>query len=206
MQSDDDSTQQHHGLDGGLTSAGQPAKPVNLKTGRAGVGKRNTRSIPGESIHLKRFIRRLQTDNVLTALMFDIDRDTYADLLVWDLAYEVYSADQLRMFFDELIESGQYSMGRLAEELVASFDRLRDPAPDMNYPSVAAACVAVKRAAKVCLVNGDYLWAKLDPNTGRSPHRDGHGWPAMTDALLEKMIDDRISKAMDMRFARDLGV
>lgn len=208
MQYDEVSAQQRHAVSNGLTSADidQPATSSESQVGRGVLGKRKARSIPGESIHLKRFIRRLQTDNVLTALTFDIDRDTYADWRVWDLACEVYSADQLKMIFERLIESGRYSMGRLAEEMVDSFDRLRDPAPDMDFPSVSAACAAVKREAKARLAKDDYLWAVLDPNTGRSPDRDGFGWTAMTDALLEQMITDRSSKALDMRFARDLGL
>lgn len=168
--------------------------------------KRKTRAAPGESIHCKRFIRKLQTDNVLTALMFDADRDMHADYRVWDLACEVYSDDQLKKIFGNLVAAEQFSMGRLAEELSSSIDVRRDPAPDMDFPSVAAACAAVKQVAKARLAKGDYLWALLDPNTGRSTDREGNGWPAMTDALLERMLSDRIPKALNMRFARDLGL
>lgn len=173
---------------------------------QGGVPKRKTRAVPGESIHCKRFIRQLQTDNVLTALMFDFDRDTHADLRIWSLACEVYSADQLRKIFHAFLRSGTYSMGRLAEELFESFDRIRDPAPDMDFPSVAAACAAVKGEAKARLAVGDYHWALLDHNTGRSPDRDGKGWDSMTDDLFERMESDQISRARDMRFARDLGL
>ncbi|MCF5721855.1 hypothetical protein [Pseudomonas syringae] len=195
--SEEQAAQEHHDPDGqGL--GGLPTKAVKRTA--------KPRAIPGESIHCKRFIRLLQTDNVLTALMFEIGRDTHADYLVWDLASEVYSPEKLKQIFDELVQSGLYPLGRLAEELMRSFNRLRDPAPDMSFPSVAAACAAVKQQAKTRLAKGDYLWAILDPNTGRSPDRDGKGWDAMTDALLERMLSDRIPRALDMRFGRDLGL
>lgn len=195
--SEEQAAQEHHDPD----SRGVRGLPTKAVKRRA-----KPRAIPGESIHCKRFIRRLQTDNVLTALMFDIDRDTQADYLVWDLASEVYSPERLKRIFDELVQSGLYPMGRLAEELVGSFNRLRDPAPDMDFPSVAAACAAVKQEAKTRLAKGDYLWATLDLDTGRSSDRDRKGWDAMTDALLERMLIDRIPRALDMRFARDLGL
>jgi hypothetical protein len=184
----------------------RPSALSDLSGDQSGKPKRKARAVPGESIHCKRFIRQLQTDNVLTALMFNIDRDTHADLQIWSLACEVYSADELRKIFDVFVRSGIYSMGRLVEELMNSFDRLRDPAPDMDFPSVAAACAAVKGEAKARLAVGDYHWAVLDRNTGRSPDREGKGWDTMTDALLEKMESDQISRARDMRFARDLGL
>lgn len=195
--SEEQAEQEHHDPDG-QGFGGLPTKAVKRKA--------EPRVTPGESIHCKRFIRRLQTDNVLTALMFDIDRDTHADYLVWDLASEVYRPEELKQIFDELVQSGLYRLGRLAEELIGSFNRLRDPAPDMDFPSVTAACAAVKQEAKTRLATGDYLWAILDPDTGRSPDRDGKGWDAMTDALLERMLSDRIPRALDMRFARDLGL
>ncbi|GFZ74375.1 hypothetical protein PSE10C_51170 [Pseudomonas amygdali pv. eriobotryae] len=197
MGSEEQAEQEHHDHDG-QGFGGLPTKAVKRK------GK--PRVTLGESIHCKRFIRRLQTGNVLTALMFDIDRDTHADYQVWDLASEVYGPEELKQIFDELVQSGLYRLGRLAEELIGSFNRLRDPAPDMDFPSVAAACAAVKQEAKTRLTKGDYLWAILDPDTGRSPDRDGKGWAAMTDALLERMLSDRIPRALDMRFGRDLGL
>jgi hypothetical protein len=186
--------------------AGQARQGCGHQPTEALKRKGNSRAVPGESIDCKRFIRSLQTDNVLTALMFDTDRDSHADYLIWDLACEVYRADQLKQIFDELVQSGLYPLGKLAEELIWSFNRLRDPAPDMDFPAVAAACAAVKQEAKARLAKGDYLWAKPDSDTGRSPDRDGKGWEAMTDALFEKMLSDRIPKALDMRFARDLGL
>jgi len=210
MQSDKHPTQ--HGSDGN-TRCDDLVNPdsdrSSASTNQANEGKsrkRKTRGTPGESIHCERIIRKLQTDNVLTALMFDADRDTHADYRVWDLACEVYSDDQLKEFFDNLIASEQLSLGRLAEELSRSFNVRRDPAPDMDFPSVAAARDAVRQVARARLAKGDYLWAVLDPNTGRSPDRDGKGWPAMTDGLLGRMLSDRIPKALDMRFARDLGL
>ncbi|MGC3892740.1 hypothetical protein [Pseudomonas urmiensis] len=166
-----------------------------------------TRKAPSEAIHCKRFIRRLQTDNVLTALMAFSDRDLQSDLRTWDLACEVYTNEQLAQIFDELVQSGDYSFGRLTEELMGSFDRLRDPDPDMDYPSVAAACTAVKHEAKARMAKGDHHWARLDPETGRSPHRnEGHGWDAMTVALFDRMLSDKLPRALDMRFAGDLGL
>ncbi len=205
MHSDGDSVQEPHQVNDGL-AFGDNSQPVAPRT--SGVGRRvsRKRATPGESIHLKRFIRRLGTDNVFAALMFDSDRDDHADFLVWELACEVYSADQLAAIFEELVASGGYSMGRLVEELESSYDGLRDPSADIHFPSVAAASAAVKREAKARLVVGDYHWAILDPMTGRSPERNGCGWANMTDELLERMISDRNSKAIDMRFARDLGL
>lgn len=166
-----------------------------------------TRKAPSEEIHCKRFIRRLQTDNVLTALMAFSDRDLQADLRTWNLACEVYTTEQLAKICDELVQSGDYSFGRLTEELMGSFDRFRDPDPDMDYPSVAAACTAVKREAKARMAKGDHHWARLDPETGRSPHRnEGHGWDAMTVALFDRMLSDKLPRALDMRFAGDLGL
>jgi len=166
-----------------------------------------TRKVLSEAIHCKRFIRRLQTDNVLTTLMAFSDRDLQADLRTWDLACEVYTTEQLAQIFDELLQSGDYSFGRLTEELMSSFDRLRDPDPDMDYPSVAAACTAVKREAKARMAKGDHHWGRLDPETGRSPHRnEGHGWDAMTVALFDRMLSDKLPRALDMRFAGDLGL
>jgi len=166
-----------------------------------------TRKASSEAIHCKRFIRRLQTDNVLTALMAFSDRDLQADLRTWNLACEVYTTEQLAQIFDELVQSRDYSFGRLTEELMGSFDRLRDPDPDMDYPSVAAACTAVKREAKARMAKGDHHWAMLDPETGRSPHRnEGHGWDAMTVALFDQMLSDKLPRALDMRFAGDLGL
>ncbi len=197
MGSEEQAGQEHYDPHG-QGFGGLPTKAVKRKA--------KPRTMQGESIHCKRFIRGLQTDNVLTALMFDIERDTHADYLVWDLASEVYSPNKLKQIFDELVQSGLYPLGILAEELIGSFNRLRDPAPDMDFPSVAAACAAVKQEAKTRLAKGDYLWASLDPGTGRSPDRDGKGWAAMTDALLEHMLSDRIPRALDMRFGRDLGL
>ncbi|QYX55022.1 hypothetical protein K3F44_12395 [Pseudomonas sp. S07E 245] len=184
----------------GVDAADAAFEPRALRQGR-------TRKAPSEAIHCKRFIRRLQTDNVLTALMAFSDRDLQADLRTWDLACEVYTTEQLAQIFDELVQSGDYSFGRLTEELMSSFDRLRDPDPEMHYPSVAAACTAVKREAKARLAKGDHQWARLDPETGRSPHRhEGYGWDAMTVALFDRMISDKLPRALDMRFAGDLGL
>lgn len=177
--------------------------PLGKKASRQGEGKKAL----SEAIHCKRFIRRLQTDNVLTALMAFSDRDLQSNLRTWDLACEVYTTDQLAQIFDELVQSGDYSFGRLTEELMGSFDRLRDPNPDMDYPSVAAACAAVKREARARLAKGDHHWANLDPESGRSPHRgEGHGWDAMTVALFDRMLNDRLPRALDLRFAGDLGL
>lgn len=170
-------------------------------------GQGRSKPAPSEAIHCKRFIRRLQTDNVLTALMANSDRDLQSNLRTWDLACEVYTADQLAQIFDEFVQSGEYSFGRLTEELMRSFDRLRDPDPDMDFPSVAAACAAVKREAKVRLAKGDYHWATPDPDGSYSPHRgEGHGWDAMTVALYDRMLSDELPRAIDMRFAADLGL
>jgi hypothetical protein len=135
------------------------------------------------------------------------DRDLQANLRTWDLACEVYTSEQLAQIFDELVQSGDYSFGRLTEELMSSYDRLRDPDPDMDYPSVAAVCTAVKREARARMAKGEHHWARLDPETGRSPHRnEGHGWGAMTVALSDRMLSDKLPRALDMRFASDLGL
>lgn len=177
--------------------------PVENKAART----KKKRWIPSEAIHCKRVIRRLQTDNVLTALMVYGKRELQVDLKIWDLGCEVYTAAQLMQFFDEQLRSGTYSLRRLASELMNSFDRLRDPVPDMDYPSIYAACNAVKREAKARMAQGDYQWAAPDPVMGywRNP-RDGHGWAKMTDALTDRMLIDRIPTAIDMRFASDLGL
>ncbi|BBI43209.1 hypothetical protein [Pseudomonas syringae] len=210
MQSDEHSTQLEPnakaGCDGVTSPRADRSSASSNQPSEGGGRKRKARAAPGESIHCKRFIRKLQTDNVLNALMFDTDRDSHADHRVWDLGCEVYSDDQLKKIFEELIASEQFSLGRLAEELSRSFNVRRDPAPDMDFPTVAAARDAVRQVARARLAKGDYLWAVLDPNTGRSPDRDGKGWPAMTDALLERMLSEHVSKALDMRFARDLGL
>lgn len=199
MESDEHATQAaiHHG--------GKDAADATLEQQARPKGK--TRNAPSEAIHCKRFIRRLQTDNVLTALMAFSDRDLQANLRTWDLACELYTTEQLAQIFDELVQSGDYSFGRLTEELMGSFDRLRDPDPDMDYPSVAAACTAVKREAKARMAKGDHHWARLDPETGRSPYRnEGLGWDAMTVALFDRMLSDKLPRALDMRFAGDLGL
>lgn len=199
MKSDEHATQaaQHPG---GADATDAPLEQEAPRQGRA-------RKAPSEAIHCKRFIRRLQTDNVLTALMAFSDRDLQSNLRTWDLACELYTAEQLTQIFDELVQSGDYSFGRLTQELMGSFDRLRDPDPDMDYPSVAAACAAVKREASARLAKGDHHWAMLDPETGRSPHRgEGHGWDEMTVALFDRMLDDKLPRALDMRFAGDLGL
>lgn len=199
MESDEyamEATQHPGGVDAANAALEQQARPQG-----------RNRKAPSEAIDCKRFIRRLQTDNVLTALMASSDRDLQANLRTWDLACEVYTAEQLAQIFDDLVHSGDYSFGRLTEELMGSFDRLRDPDPDMDYPSVAAACTAVKREAKARMAKGDYHWARLDPQTGRSPHRtEGHGWDAMTVALFDRMLSDKLPRALDMRFAGDLGL
>lgn len=199
MKSDEHATQaaQHPGR------ADATDAPLEQETPRQG----RTRKAPSEAIHCKRFIRRLQTDNVLTALMAFSDRDLQSNLRTWDLACEVYTTEQLAQIFDEMVKSGDYSLGRLAGELMLSFDRLRDPAPDMEFPSVAAACAAVKREAKVRLAKGDYHWVMPNPEQGYLSHRgEGHGWDAMTLALFDRMIEDKLPRALDLRFAGDLGL
>lgn len=187
----------------GSSGAGVADAPVQNKPCRHGKSK----PALSEAIHCKRFIRRLQTDNVLTALMVSSDRDLQSNLRTWNLACEVYTADQLAEIFDEFVQTGEYSFRRLTDELMRSIDRLRDPNPEMDFPSVAAACVAVKREAKARLAKGDYHWATPNPDGGYSPHRsEGHGWDAMTVALYDRMLDDKLPRALDMRFAGDLGL
>lgn len=195
----------------------QHTKPAAWSPSGAGVADASTekkahrqgkrKSPLSEAIHCKRFIRRLQTDNVLSALMASSDRDLQSNLRIWNLACEVYKADQLAQIFNEFVQSGDYSFRRLTEELMRFFDRLRDPNPDMDFPSVAAARAAVKREAKARLAKGDYHWATPNSDGGYAPHTgEGYGWDAMTVALYDRMLNDKLPRALDMRFAGDLGL
>lgn len=58
--------------------------------------------------------------------MFETDRDTHSDFRVWELACEVCFADQFKHIFNHLIQFVLYPAGRIAEELIGFFNKLRE--------------------------------------------------------------------------------